>query len=132
MEVAERLLGEQYPLERFSGWLSEFPEGYVVATMDGERVGFAIALHERGETRLLMLSVDDAHRRMGIARAIISELLLRLHKSGHKYILLEVRESNRGAIAFYESIGFTVTGMIRGYYSSGETALVMGRTTGGA
>jgi len=44
-----------------------------------------------------------------------------------KQAFLEVRVSNKPAISLYEKLGFKVLRVIRGYYSDGEDAYVMGR-----
>ena len=127
LATAEKALNESYPLGKFGRWLQRSPDGFVIATMGDVCVGFAVAVHARGDTRLLLLFVDEEYRRGGIAHKIMGQLLLRLYNGGCEHILLEVRESNHGAIAFYKSIGFQTEGMIRRYYTSGENAMIMGK-----
>ncbi len=75
-----------------------------------------------GETEILNLAVDPAHRRTGVARALIGHFFLFLPGS----CFLEVRESNEEAIQLYESIGFIRISRRHDYYSSpNEDAIVM-------
>ena len=48
-----------------------------------------------------------------------------LRDSGFLSIYLEVEASNTRAIAFYQKMGFTILRRNKGYYSSGEDALMM-------
>jgi ribosomal-protein-alanine acetyltransferase len=89
----------------------------------GEMMGYMVWRRTfDDEFEILSLAVHPGHRRKGVARALVHEFC-----SAHKGdVFLEVRESNRGAIAFYESLGFERTGVRHAYYGdSGEGAIVM-------
>ena len=88
--------------------------------MDGRVAGFLVvrSLGE-GESEILNLAVAPENRRRGVARAM---LLPALHGS----VFLEVRESNRSAIAFYKSLGFQEVACRTDYYGNPpESAIVM-------
>jgi ribosomal protein S18 acetylase RimI-like enzyme len=51
-----------------------------------------------------------------------------LKESGFLSIYLEVEASNAQAIAFYRKMGFSILRRNKGYYSSGEDALMMSAT----
>lgn len=73
------------------------------------------------EREILNLAVAAAFRRKGIATALLEQELARggIH-------FLEVRESNRGALALYGKIGFVCAGRRAEYYRSPvEAAIVM-------
>ena len=53
------------------------------------------------------LYVTDAARGAGLGRALVAAALERARERGCKRVELDVNESNAGAIAFYESLGFT-------------------------
>ena len=54
-------------------------------------------------------------------------------KEGCAFITLEVRVSNRSAIALYERFGFTRAGLRKGYYQdNGEDAYVYACAIGGS
>lgn len=74
------------------------------------------------EYEILSLATHPQHRRKGVARA-----LLHAFSSKHRGdVFLEVRESNQSAIAFYEAMGFTRTGVRHAYYGdTSEGAIVM-------
>jgi len=68
------------------------------------------------------LFVHPAHRRAGIARTLVEQLLTRAHSAGLEVLRLEVVSSNRAAIALYESLGFVRYGCEPAAYRAGERA----------
>ncbi len=75
---------------------------------------------------LMNVAVDPPLRRRGLARALLEELIARVGEG--EPITLEVRPSNPGAIALYESFDFRAAGLRPGYYrDTGEDALIMWR-----
>ena len=78
------------------------------------------------EAELLNLAVDPAHRRCGVASALLKALCAAA--SGTLY--LEVSEQNAPAIALYLSHGWSQTGRRKGYYQQGTIdAIVMKKTS---
>jgi ribosomal-protein-alanine N-acetyltransferase len=79
------------------------------------------------EMHLLNLAVHPAHRRRGIARFLLTTALVRARSQGAAVVWLEVRPSNRAALALYHSFGFEEVGIRPGYYTdNGEDALIYG------
>jgi ribosomal-protein-alanine N-acetyltransferase len=75
------------------------------------------------------VAVGPEDRRKGTGRALLTALLERLEDDAQ--ITLEVRRTNAGAIALYESFGFRAAGVRRRYYQdNGEDALILWRTPG--
>jgi ribosomal-protein-alanine N-acetyltransferase len=100
----------------------------LVAVRQSRVVGYEICSRYDTVWHLMDIAVDPDRRREGIARALIRSLLDRL-PSDQEQVTLEVRRSNLGAIALYESFGFKTAGVRRRYYSdNGEDALIMWRT----
>ncbi len=74
------------------------------------------------EAELLNLAVDPAHRRLGVASAILETL----EREASGALFLEVAESNLSAIALYEHHSWVRTGVRVGYYHPGRiNAIVM-------
>ncbi len=90
-------------------------------------VGYAAWRLLPGEAELLKVAVRPALRRGGIARQLIERGLVALAAAGARSFHLEVRESNHGAIALYERLGFAVVGRRAAYYSDGSAALLLRR-----
>jgi len=103
--------------------------GVCLAALHGEvLVGFLICSRYDTVWHIMNVAVDPAHRRVGIATALIEGLLARIDDARARFTL-EVRESNRAAIALYEGYGFRAAGRRRRYYQdNGEDAVIMWRT----
>jgi ribosomal-protein-alanine N-acetyltransferase len=70
------------------------------------------------------VAVAPERRRAGVARGLISKLVE--EGGGRLPFTLEVRVSNRPAIAMYERLGFRSSGVRPRYYQdNGEDALIM-------
>lgn len=70
------------------------------------------------QSELELILVDQAVRRQGLAKAITQFWLHELTSKGVKEFLLEVRESNLGAIHLYEGLGFELVGRRNNYYKT--------------
>ena len=103
--------------------------GVCLAAMRGEAlVGYLICSRYDTVWHIMNVAVDPAHRRAGIATALIEGLIERIDDPHARYTL-EVRESNTAAIALYERYGFRAAGRRRRYYQdNGEDAVIMWRT----
>lgn len=94
----------------------------------GDVVGYLVVMTAAGEAHLLNLSVAAAWQRRGIGRLALGFALGLARDYGAEKMLLEVRPSNRAAIALYASSGFVEMAVRRGYYPAGgarEDAVVM-------
>jgi ribosomal-protein-alanine N-acetyltransferase len=88
--------------------------------------GFLVALCLGQEWEIENLVVDSAFRRQGCAKLLLRELLSRAGNQGAGRVLLEVRESNQAARAFYTQWGFQMIGRRRNYYRDpGEDAILL-------
>ena len=99
---------------------------YIVAEIDGEIVGYAGIWIILDEGHITNVAVHPEHRRKGIAKAIISEIIARSEEAGANLFALEVRTSNEAAILLYEKFDFKKVGIRKGYYeNNGEDAIIM-------
>jgi [ribosomal protein S18]-alanine N-acetyltransferase len=97
-----------------------------VAERAGSIAGFALARYVGGEMELLNLAVAETARRMGVGRALVRATLDEGAARGARQAFLEVRDSNTGARAFYETLGFTQVGRRKAYYQAPvEDALIL-------
>ena len=100
---------------------------YLVAEVGGVVVGHAVASAAGDDAELQRIAVDPAHRRRGLAGELLAAVESRVAADGATRLLLEVREDNATAAAFYESRGFVEVGRRRGYYRDGAAAVVLGK-----
>jgi [ribosomal protein S18]-alanine N-acetyltransferase len=97
-----------------------------VALLHGNIAGYLIAKKVADEMQLYDLAVMPEHRRRGIARKLVEELIERSRFSGVAKIFLEVRASNVAAIDLYEGLDFAETGVRKDYYNNPvEDAILM-------
>jgi len=114
---------------RRSFFLSDInrPQGLsIVAEDEGIVLGYAVAWGA-DETHLANLAVSEDERGKGLGGKLLEEVLAFARRSKAKSIYLEVRVSNTVARKFYAERGFVPTYLRKGYYESGEDAVIMER-----
>lgn len=89
-----------------------------VLEVAGRVIGHGILSAGAGEAHLLNLCVHPDFRCRGIGRQMLLHLLDKARGLGARAVFLEVRPSNPGAIRLYQSQGFELIGVRRGYYQS--------------
>ena len=101
----------------------------LVAEDSGRRlVGFGVVVLVPPQAELEAIAVSGELHRRGIAGNLWCALLTELKRIHITEVILEVRESNCIARAFYRASGFVETGRRRGYYADPqEDALLMKR-----
>ena len=95
----------------------------VVARQLGVLLGFGIMKYRDDEAHLLLLAVQVAHRRRGVASALYGWLEASARVAGAVSVQLEARARNIGARAFYRGQGFEEAGLRAGYYEGHEDAV---------
>jgi ribosomal-protein-alanine N-acetyltransferase len=98
---------------------------YWVAEVDGVAVGHAVASILADIAELQRISVLEDHRRTGLATALLDAVVAEAAAQGADRVLLEVREGNGAALAFYARHGFAEIDRRRGYYADGTTATIL-------
>jgi ribosomal-protein-alanine N-acetyltransferase len=99
---------------------------WLVAVLDDEVVGYVGAQIVPDEADMMNVAVSSTHRRKGVARGLILELLDQLKEQGVRSLSLEVRASNSAAITLYDGLGFNQVGRRPGYYKMPkEDALIL-------
>jgi ribosomal-protein-alanine N-acetyltransferase len=101
---------------------------YLVARGPAGVVGHAVASYAGDVAELQRITVDPAERRQGIATALLDAVVARAARAGADGLLLEVREDNDVALAFYAARGFGEVDRRRRYYRDGATAVVLRRS----
>lgn len=100
---------------------------YLVAEVGGTVVGHAVASAAGDDAELQRIAVEPAHRRAGVASALLAEVRRRAAADGAGRLLLEVREDNVGAAAFYRAHGFAEIARRSAYYRDGAAAVVLAK-----
>jgi ribosomal-protein-alanine N-acetyltransferase len=102
-----------------------FARVWVARDSLGAIVAFLVAWHVADELHILNVATSPPHRRRGFARALLSATVAFSREKHVRHVLLEVRRSNRPAIALYRSMGFFAMGVRLKYYPDGEDAVEM-------
>jgi [ribosomal protein S18]-alanine N-acetyltransferase len=101
------------------------PSGICLAATVGEELqGYLICSRYDQVWHLMNIAVAPERRRGGVAARLLAQLIE--EAGGELPFTLEVRVSNRPAIAMYERFGFRSAGVRpRYYHDNGEDALIM-------
>jgi [ribosomal protein S18]-alanine N-acetyltransferase len=103
----------------------------LVCESAGEITGFLMGREVADEAEVFTFAVAPKYRRQGHGCALVSAAMEGMRSRGIKNLFLEVRESNLGAIAFYEKFGFAKIGQRKSYYRDPEeAAITMGKKLG--
>ncbi len=92
-------------------------------------VGYVVVTHGGGDAELLNISVAPTYQRKGIGQSLLSHAVNCVREKADM-LFLEVRRSNRKAIALYEREDFFEVGQRKNYYptlNGHEDALLMAR-----
>jgi ribosomal-protein-alanine N-acetyltransferase len=109
---------------------SEVARVYVARLPERRVAAFCACWLVYDELHINTIAVDPNLRRQGLASALMMHILEEASAQGVSRTYLEVRRSNLSAQALYESLGFTVAGLRRNYYTNpDEDALVLTRET---
>lgn len=104
--------------------------GYLcqVLEIDGRIHAYGVMSSGGGEAHVLNLCVRRQSQRQGLGRLMLRQLVESARRLHVDLVLLEVRPSNRAALALYESVGFSEVGLRKNYYPAKggrEDALIM-------
>ena len=97
----------------------------LVSEHESNVCAFIIARQMEGEAEILNLAVILENRRKGEGSALLKAAMNELQSRHVSRVFLEVRESNEGAIAFYEKHGFLKTRRRASYYRNPEEAAIV-------
>jgi ribosomal-protein-alanine N-acetyltransferase len=100
----------------------------IVLGPDEDRMtGFLVASLQPPQAELEIIAVGPRVQRRGLARKLFEELVYKLDQAGVTEVFLEVRASNRAALALYRALGFVETGRRPRYYTDPEEDAVQMR-----
>ncbi len=100
-----------------------------VLELDAEIIGYAVLMPVLDEASLLNISIAKTFQGRGFGRNLLNQMAAIARKNKAQTMFLEVRLSNKVAIALYESMGFNEFSVRKGYYPAvdgREDAILMG------
>lgn len=123
-----------FPLDAWSATLvGEGVDGrlpttrYLVADRDTEVVGYAVVSVVQDVAELQRIATAPEARRTGVATALLAASADLAAAEGAERMLLEVRQDNAAALAFYLGAGFCELSRRARYYRDGTDAVVLER-----
>lgn len=135
VQINKECLPENYPDQFFLGLHYHAPKAFLIAESNGRIVGYIMCRIERGISSYGRLPVKKGHivsvavlptdRNKGIGTSIIKAGMRAMEEYGAVEFFLEVRKSNEAAVSVYESLGYEIRRVLRGYYRDGEDAYLM-------
>ena len=136
MEINLKTLPEHYSDYFYESLLSELPEAFLVAEIEGKIIGYIMCKTEFGfsnfkklgfvkKGHVVSVAVLDEHRRKGIGNALVDESIKGVQSRKCDELYLEVRCSNNEAVIMYEKIDFIIKQRLKTYYRDGEDAYLM-------
>jgi ribosomal-protein-alanine N-acetyltransferase len=141
IDINAETLPEHYSDYFYYEILTEFPDTFLVAELDGGIVGYVMCRIEYGfshvrrlglarKGHIVSIAVREQHRGKGVGSLLMRTCQEAMLKKTATESYLEVRVSNTEAIALYQKLGYNVSGRLEAYYKDGEAALLMATPLG--
>lgn len=124
--IEKRIFSTPWSEKSFLDAFSSADNIYLVSLLGKEIAGYCGIWISYEVADLCNIAVVPEYRRQGIGEKLLQEAIYCTKGRKAERILLEVRESNQGAMFLYQKIGFEKIGVRRGYYSAPrEDAILM-------
>lgn len=99
-----------------------------VAEVDGRLAGYCIIYYVMDEAEIARIAIGEDVRRQGIGKGLLDYTCECCKERQIERLLLDVREGNEGARAFYQKYGFQTDGIRKNFYDlPKENAVLMSR-----
>lgn len=99
---------------------------YHVVTLDERAIGYCGMWMIIDEAHVTNLAIHPDFQGRGLGKALLMHMMAEAVRLGAKKMTLEVRASNHIAQSLYKKLGFTASGIRRGYYTDNhEDAIIM-------
>ena len=136
IEINEKELPEDYPYFFYKSILDNFNESFLIAVdINSNVVGYIMwrvekvpaidSLKITNKGHLVSIAVIKGFRRLGIAKALLTQSMQEIKKRIIDDFVLEVRVSNYSAINLYKKFNFSTQNIKYKYYRDGENAYFM-------
>ncbi|MHA1967165.1 MAG: GNAT family N-acetyltransferase [Candidatus Hodarchaeales archaeon] len=136
IEINMQTLPENYPERFFRTIYAELPSAFQVCQLEGKIIGYTMARMETGlshysifhrakKGHTVSVAVLPPLRRKNIASNLLKASIAAMIANGATELYLEVRVSNKAAVALYNHLGYEIIKEIRHYYRDRESAYLM-------
>ena len=139
MNINRVCLPENYAPYFFLDTFNTLPEGFIVAQVLGQVVGYIMCRLEHGfsdlrklrfarKGHIVSVAVMPEFRTIGVGISLVQQALAAMLAHHVDECYLEVRVSNYQAINLYKKLGFQVARIIPRYYFDASDAYVMSKS----
>lgn len=118
-DIAEKAMPFPWTLRVFQDCLKMNYVGWVIEE-ERKIIGFSIILVQSEQVEIINIALLPEFQKKGGGRQLLNEILNYCKECEIPKINLEVRKSNRSAIAFYRKFGFKEDGIRKNYYPLAE------------
>ncbi|MEO1289803.1 MAG: ribosomal protein S18-alanine N-acetyltransferase [Chloroflexota bacterium] len=118
LRIEQDIFGDgAFGIGEFLYYYMQNRETFLVALSDEALVGYICTHSDEHEAYIASIAVAPSMRRQGIGRQLLMTVIQHYQaQDAMQSISLHVRQSNQGAIALYESLGFDIIGTAQQYY----------------
>lgn len=124
-EIEDSSFDDPFPPELFSSFLSKFPLGFRVATLENALIGYYIVTIRAESAELASIAIKKEYQGRHFGSRLMEDVIALCRRFKAKRIYLIVRTDNHAAIALYDKFGFQRQGQIRDYYGPGSHGFKM-------
>ena len=121
-EINIQSLNSNWSKEAYINYLESDSILFLVAKVEDTVIGFIIFQIGEFQSDLLQIAIKSGVSHQGYGTALLKASLA-FFTNNHE-IFLEVDETNKSAIAFYQKNDFSQIGIRKNYYDNGNNALV--------
>ncbi len=101
--------------------------GFVAFDSDSPVGAILLEPEEEGRLWINLLIVSMGHRRRSIASRLIQRAVAYGINAGHRVLFVDLDYDNTGGLQFYLANGFSLAGVVKGYYANGLNAIFLFR-----
>ena len=115
-ELEQQIFSDAWSVKGIGDTAKQSQAIITVAEEDGEIAGYCIIYFALDEAEIARIATNKNWRRRGVGRQLLDYTCQCCREKQIERMLLDVRESNMGARAFYENYGFEIDGIRKNFY----------------
>lgn len=127
VRIEQKCFTDAWSIQSFQESLKEAAAHLLVVTSadDAEVIGYGCLYHAVDEGEIVNVAIAPEHRMKGLGAELVRGLMHLGGTLGETRFFLEVRSGNTAGKRLYESLGFEVCGLRKGFYSNPKEDAVL-------
>lgn len=126
----EAQFGEDaFSLSSMKKWFKSENKKFLILESENKPIGYAILFFRKNSkiVRLYSICIEETLQRKGYGKKFLVFIENYSKTLGMQYLKLECKTINKSGIMLYNSMGYSVTGLVENYYADGNGALLMSK-----